>query len=299
VLADGPTRMAKPWHMVAVVTQVGGIEPAFRFPGLAPAVKGVERGDAMKIKSIAAVLAVALSPLLAIPSATAQQHLDAAAVRGDLDELQYMYDGRFEATPFPGIYRMVRQPAPSPRATAPILMTRNADVTFNNGALGPQDGKTGRKLSVEEWGALVMRWRGALRFGDMLQFGGDGPLRMVVVSGFDCPYSKKLEMQLRAANARYVVAPSTIGTANQPRLRDIWCSADRSAAWSAAMERNVLPSRAPAACAYDADYFRTFAGMMGGSLPVVLFADGTISSGSNPAAILAKLAELNKNGVDF
>lgn len=220
-------------------------------------------------------------------------------VAQDLRELQHMYEGTFEQTPFPGIYRMVRSTRYSPRITAPILMTRNAEFTFNNGKLGPQDGDTGRALTLAEWGALVMRWRQSLRLDQLLQFGGDGPLRMIVVSGFDCPYSKKLEAALKAKAARYAVAPSTIGTANQPYLRDIWCSADRSAAWAQALNTGALPSRAPASCAYDAEYFQTFNGMMGGLLPNILYADGTIGSGSDPSRVLAKLRELQARDIHF
>jgi hypothetical protein len=235
---------------------------------------------------------------LSMSEAFAQQRPGPGEVAQDLRELQYMYEGAFVRTPFPGIYRMVRSTRYSPRITAPILMTRNAEFTFNNGKLGPQHGDTGRALTLAEWGALVMRWRQSLRLDQFLHFGGDGPLRMIVVSGFDCPYSKKLEAALKAKAARYAVAPSTIGTANQPYLRDIWCSADRSVAWTRAMT-GALPPRAPASCDYDADYFQTFNGMMGGLLPNVLYADGTIGSGSDSSRVLAKLQELQARDIRF
>jgi len=145
----------------------------------------------------------------------------------------------------------------------------------------------------------VMRWRQSLRLGDFIQYGGDGPLRMVVMSGFDCPYSRALETALRAAKARYAVVPGTIGTANQRYLGDIWCASDRAAAWHGAMMSRTLPPRAPASCRYDADYFGTLQGMLGGSLPMVLYADGTIGSGGDPTQVLARLAELNGRDVHF
>lgn len=229
----------------------------------------------------------------------AQQRLAPAEVARDLQELRGMYEGSFEQTPFPGIYRMLRPTPNSPRMTAPILMTRKAEFTFNNGALGPQYGETGKALTLAEWGALVMRWRQSLKLDQLLHFGGEGPLRMIVVSGFDCPYSRKLEAALKSKAARYAVAPGTIGTANQPRLRDIWCSANRSAAWTQALNTGVLPPRAPASCAYDAQYFQTFNGMMGGSLPNILYADGTIGSGSDPSRVLVKLADLQARDIRF
>ena len=243
-------------------------------------------------------LLIGIMPL-SMPEAFAQQRLRPAEVMQELQDLRGMYEGDFVQTPFPGIYLMLRSTPYSPRATAPILMTRDAEFTFNNGALGAQDGATRRALGPAEWGALVMRWRQSLKFDDLLQFGGEGPLRMIVVSGFDCPYSKKLEATLKSKAARYAVAPSTIGTANRPRLRDIWCSANRSAAWTRAIETGALPPRAPASCAYDAQYFETFNGMMGGSLPNILYADGTIGSGSDPSRVLAKLADLQARDIHF
>lgn len=253
----------------------------------------------MKKLRIAGMLGASLGLLLAGQAVHAQQPLDPATVRADLGVLQQMYEGQFRATPFPGIYQMVRQHPPSPRTTAPILMTREAQITFNNGALGPQEGESRRKLSLAEWGSLMMRWRQSFRLDDFIQFGGNGPLRMVVISGFDCPYSKKLEAELARANARYAVAPGTIGSANQRYLPDLWCAADRSAAWRNAISGKGLPPRAPASCGYDAAYFSTFNGMMGSSMPNVLYADGTVASGSDPAKVLAKLAELKQRGVHF
>jgi len=255
--------------------------------------------DIMKRLRIAGVLSATLTLLLAAQAAHAQQPLDAATVRGDLGVLQQMYEGQFRTTPFPGIYLMVRPRPQSARTTAPILMTRDAEITFNNGALGPQEGESRRKLSLAEWGTLLMRWRQSFRFEDFIQFGGNGPLRMVVISGFDCPYSKKLEAELAKANARYAVAPGTIGSANQRYLPDIWCAADRSAAWRNAINGKGLPPRAQATCRYDAAYFETFNGMMGSSMPNVLYADGTVASGSDPAKVLAKLAELKQRDVHF
>jgi len=38
---------------------------------------------------------------------------------------------------------------------------------------------------------------------------------------------------------------------------------------------------------------------MGSAMPSVLYADGTVASGSDPAKVVAKLAELKQRGVHF
>src|SRR3546814_9045408 len=72
-----------------------------------------------------------------------------------------------------------------------------------------------------------MRWRDSIRLGDLVQF-GEGPLRLIVLSSFDCSYSKALEAKLAKAGVRYAVAPSTIGTANARYLPDLWRSEEHT-----------------------------------------------------------------------
>lgn len=219
--------------------------------------------------------------------------------QADLRELQEMYEGRFAPTAFPGLYRLdIRAPA-SPRTTAPVLMTRGAEYTFNNGKLGAHRGDDGRALSATEWGRLLLGWRDAFRIDDLLHYGGDAPLRVIVVSAFDCPYSKQLEAGMEAARLRYAVIPSTIGTANARHLPGLWCAADRAAAWKAAINRGAAPPRAPAGCRYDHDYFDTFGGLLGGSKPTLLFADGTVMRTVDAAVVRTKLSQLAASGARF
>lgn len=250
---------------------------------------------------IIATLTLACLPtafLLSAPSA-AQQSGNAAIVEADITELKRLYAERFVATPFPGLYQIDRPIAYSPRETAPILVTRGGEYSFNNGKLGAQRGDNGAALSASEWGALILRWRGDIRYGDLIQQGGTGPLRMLLLSAYDCPYSRKLEAALGAAGTRYAIIPSTIGTANKRYLPDIWCSPDRSAAWKQATATGNLPSRAKSGCRYDSRYFATLSGMFGGSKPTALFADGTVIRSPEPAYVKQKLAELARSGTAF
>lgn len=196
------------------------------------------------MRLLAALTLVGLSvPLLVSPS-EAQAPSPAVTIRADIEALQRMYNEHFVPTAFPGLYEIDRPIPYSPRETAPILVTRGGEYSFNNGRLGAQRGDTGTSLSATEWGALILQWRSHIRYGDLIQQGGNGPLRMLLLSAYDCPYSKKLEGALAAANTRYAIVPSTIGTANQPFLPNIWCSPDRSAAWRRAISTGVRPVRA-------------------------------------------------------
>ena len=91
------------------------------------------------------------------PPATAQTASPAATQRADIETLQRLYNERFVATPFAGLYQIDRPIPYSPRETAPILVTRDGEYSFNNGKLGAQHGDTGAPLSGSEWGALVLR----------------------------------------------------------------------------------------------------------------------------------------------
>ncbi len=237
-------------------------------------------------------------PLLVTPSA-AQAPSPAATVRADIEALQRLYNERFIPTAFAGLYEIDRPIPYSPRETAPILVTRGGEYSFNNGKLGAQRGDTGTALSASEWGALILQWRSQIRYGDLIQQGGTGPLRMLLLSAYDCPYSKKLEAALAAAGTRYAIVPSTIGTANKPFLPDIWCSPDRSTAWRRAIGTGVRPALATGSCRYDRRYFETLSGMFGGSKPTALFADGTIIRSPDPAFVQRKLAELARSGTSF
>ncbi|KAB2857750.1 MAG: hypothetical protein F9K41_02925 [Sphingopyxis terrae] len=140
--------------------------------------------------------------LTAAAPAAAQTASSAATQRADIETLQRLYNERFVATPFAGLYQIDRPIPYSPRETAPILVTRDGEYSFNNGKLGAQHGDTGAPLSGAEWGALVLRWRDQIRYSDLIQQGGNGPLRMLLLSAYDCPFSKKLEAALAAAGTR-------------------------------------------------------------------------------------------------
>lgn len=250
---------------------------------------------------IIATLSLACLPIASFISASvaAQPPESAATIQADIEELKRLYAERFAATPFPGLYEIQRTIPYSPRETAPILVTRGGEYSFNNGKLGAQRGEDGSALSASEWGALILRWRSDIRYGDLIQQGGTGPLRMLLLSAYDCPYSRKLEAALGAAGTRYAIIPSTIGTANKRYLPDIWCSPDRSTSWKQAITTGTLPPRAKSGCRYDSRYFVTLNGMFGASKPTALFADGTVIRSPEPAYVKQKLAELARTGSAF
>lgn len=242
-------------------------------------------------------LAALLGPCFGAAAQSAQP-LPADVVKQDIRDIEEMYQRRVEQTPFPGLYRLDMGPARGARRTSPVLLTRGAEYGFNNGVRGPRREEDHAALSLADWEKLVMRWRDSIRLGDLVQF-GEGPLRLIVLSSFDCPYSKALEAKLAKAGVRYAVAPSTIGTANARYLPDLWCSADRASSWRAAINEGRLPPRADRDCRYDADYFETLSGLLGGSAPTLLYADGTIANVSTLAPVEAKLAELAQRDIKF
>lgn len=116
---------------------------------------------------------------------------------------------------------------------------------------------------------------------------GNGQRQIVVFEDPNCGYCKQLHKNLQSVDnlTVYTFTYNILSQDSIVKSRDIWCSADRSKAWSDWMLNGKLPAKAAASCNDVHD--KIFA--LGRSLkitgtPTVFFADGT----RIPGAIDAK-----------
>lgn len=214
----------------------------------------------------------------------------------NIHALEDRFGGSFSATPFPGVYQREGDPD-----QAAVLVTRDAGVVINAGSSGLHRGPDGPRLTHAETAAFLRPLLPYLDMRRLIHFGGDGPLRMIVLSGIDCPYCKTLEAQLASTGVRYAVVPTAIMPENRPLARDAYCAADPARAWHDALLRGRRPPRATA-CEFDARYYRILAGLLGASTPRILYADGELAHPLGDGRIKdikAKLASLSENGQEF
>lgn len=122
---------------------------------------------------------------------------------------------------------------------------------------------------------------------------GKGTRKLAVFSDPHCPYCKNLEKELATLDDVTVYAflypLEKLHKGATESAHNIWCSADRAAAWSAWMIEAKQP--AAAECANDPVSRNLELGTRFkiNSTPTVFFADGSRITGARPAAELEKL----------
>ena len=130
-------------------------------------------------------------------------------------------------------------------------------------------------------------------------FAPEHPKHMVTVfTDVDCPYCRQFHKQIAAYNAvgigvRYVLFPLDIHPGADKKAQAVWCSADRKAAYTAAMSGQD-PGKAT--CSNPVAETKALSLAIGiDSTPTVLAEDGTHVSGNlvmNPDQLLAELDRL-------
>lgn len=122
---------------------------------------------------------------------------------------------------------------------------------------------------------------------------GNGERVMAVFEDPNCPYCKKLHAALKDVDnvTVYTFLLNILSDDSMAKGRDIWCSADRSRAWSAWMDDGKMAPHAPASCAAPADQVIALAHklhVMG--TPTIYFYDGTRTiTGFDVATLNARL----------
>lgn len=219
----------------------------------------------------------------------------------DLEQLRERYSGDFISTKLPGIYVVRSSDA---FETAANLVTADGEVLINVGTLGMTRGIGGPRLTESEQESIMRPLLPHFLPGKMLQFGPtSAPLRMIVLSAVDCGYCAKLEPALAQKNLRYAVIPGLLSNENADLVRRIYCAADPSTAWLQTLSRGKRPTGGSANCSYDREHFWVLSGLLGGSTPRLVFADGDLMRPAYDAAGIAriqtKLRELERAGVAF
>ena len=204
------------------------------------------------------------------------------------------------ATGLPGIYVVKDQS----KENAATLVTADGKVLMNNGTLGMTYGTTGRHLSLSEEEQVIRPLLPYLGTDEMIQFGDRRkPLRMILLSGIDCPYCSLLEPLLRAKGIRYAVIPVALRHENETYVRRVYCAADRSNAWAHALASATAPPAPQTDCDFNEEHFWVLDGLLGGSTPRLLFADGELGRhASNEAGVtevLKKINALERAGIAF
>jgi thiol:disulfide interchange protein DsbC len=133
----------------------------------------------------------------------------------------------------------------------------------------------------------------------MLTFAPEHPKHMITVfTDVDCPYCRQFHKQIAAYNAagigvNYVLFPLDIHPGADKKAEAVWCSADRKAAYTEAMNGKDPGSKTCSNPVAETKAFSISLGIDG--TPTVLAEDGTHVSNSvvmNPAQLLAELDRL-------
>lgn len=127
-------------------------------------------------------------PLLVSPS-EAQAPSSAVTIRADIEALQRMYNEHFVPT-FPGLYEIDRPIPYSPRETAPILVTRGGDTASTTRVPVAQRGDTAHLTFGDRMGRVDPAMAKPHPLRGFNPAGGNGPLRMLLLSAYDCPIRK-------------------------------------------------------------------------------------------------------------
>lgn len=152
------------------------------------------------------------------------------------------------------------------------------------------DTKTRKSLTREKQEELNKVNFGDLPLKDAVKVvKGDGSRKIAVFSDVDCPYCKKLELELAKLDniTIYTFLYPLPMHADAPRKSKlIWCSADRAKAWNDLMHKGKVPEGKG-----DCDTPIEANLKLGESLgiqgtPAIIFADGKRAPGYMPAAKL-------------
>lgn len=129
---------------------------------------------------------------------------------------------------------------------------------------------------------------------------GNGSRMMAVFADPDCPYCKRLEQELVSVDNvtvyTFLYPLEDLHPGAEVRARALWCSEDRSQAWTKWIVDGKEPAVAPADCKQDPIEATRALGLKLGvnSTPTMIFANGRRNSGALPADQLEKRLDAKK-----
>jgi thiol:disulfide interchange protein DsbC len=127
---------------------------------------------------------------------------------------------------------------------------------------------------------------------------GSGSRKLFVFSDPDCPYCRQLQGELgKLQNVSVFVLPLPLAGLHPNAAaiaENIWCAADRTAAWNAYLLHGLKPAEKQ--CSHPLDRNAALAAkyrVLG--TPAIVFEDGSVLPGAAPAPMIeARLASLAK-----
>lgn len=130
---------------------------------------------------------------------------------------------------------------------------------------------------------------------------GNGKRQLAVFSDPDCPYCQKLEHELASLSDvtvyTYLYPIDSLHPEASSKARAIWCSPNRSEAWTKWMTKQEA-AKSPTTC--DADPVKDLQALGAklhiNSTPTLFLADGKRISGMMPAAQLDKALDASSHG---
>lgn len=233
-----------------------------------------------------------LQPVVAIACLfSAPSWADEAAIRHSLAQfLPGTHIGQIAKTPYKGIYEVV--------VDGTLAYTNETGQILFVGNL--IDLKTRRNVAVDRQEALGREKFKKLPLQDAITIvKGNGKRKFAVFSDPKCPYCHQLENTLKSVNNfteyLFLYPIESLHPGATVVAKRIWCSANRAAAWTNWMQKNVTP---PGATTCPTPLARNQA--LGNNFdvqgtPTLVFPNGQTIPGTIPAADLEKaLSESNR-----
>ena len=144
------------------------------------------------------------------------------------------------ATPIPGVYELLRG------ADAAYVSSDGRYAIIGD----MYETGTNNDLTESRRRDLRLKMLAAIPEAQMVVFGPDNPRHTITVfTDMDCAYCRKLHSQISDYNrlgirVRYIAYPRTgPNTASWSKAEQVWCSADRKAALTAAKLGKTLPTK--------------------------------------------------------
>lgn len=120
---------------------------------------------------------------------------------------------------------------------------------------------------------------------------GNGKRRMLVFTDPNCAFCKRLEGELQNVdNVTIYRLLFPIFPGSEEKVRDVWCSKDRNAAWQDMMLKGVMPAPATnPGCSYPTNKAMAWGKKMRVTgTPAMVFADGMLVPGALPSQEIEK-----------
>ena len=186
-------------------------------------------------------------------------------------------------TPYLGLYEV--------RVGSEILYTDDKmNYIFSGNII---DGKSMQNLTEKRMRELTaIKWKDLPLDSAFKTVRGNGKRQLAIFSDPNCPYCKHLEKELAKMDdiTIYTFLFPILSPDSQVKAKAIWCSADKSKAWSDLMLNGKAPAPAPGNCDTPIEKNLQFGGKYHfNSTPTLVFASGERVTGARPVEELEKL----------